>query len=416
VFDAKTQAIVDVPLNEFLADWTPSRQRLSRLVRVSVEFPERPWDRSGFTVEPLGRGEYNGFMLDGDGRFLLRDGTVTHNSEIACAVTKNLALPTLFLVERLELLHQIRARYAKRLGIPETEIGIIGDTSFQMRQWINAATPASLKNKLQDPEVVEMLNRTELLFFDECHHVASDTFFTVAEACPAYYRFGLSGTPLDRGDGADMRLIAQTGPVLYNVPNKILVERGISVPPHVEMVKITQPHLPARGLTYGQVEKLGVVQNETLNEAVITKALEHAADGKQILILVEKIEHGKTLRDLLKDASEVAHRFLSGKESTDKRRAGLESFKAGETRILIATTILDEGVDVPNIDVLILAGGGKAKIRLLQRVGRGLRRGEGKVRLLVIDFANFTHKWLLKHSLSRLQTYKSEECFVISAA
>ena len=71
---------------------------------------------------------------------------------------------------------------------------------------------------------------------------------------------------------------------------------------------------------------------------------------------------------------------------------------------------------MPCIDVLILAGGGKAKIRLLQRVGRGLRTGAGKERLLVIDFANFTHKWLLKHSLARLRTYIAEECFMISEA
>ena len=93
----------------------------------------------------------------------------------------------------------------------------------------------------------------------------------------------------------------------------------------------------------------------------------------------------------------------------------MQKFEDGHLRCLIATSILNEGIDVKGIDVLILAGGGKAKISLLQRAGRGLRTGENKDKLLIIDFANFTHKYLLKHSMLRLKIYRSEECFMISA-
>ena len=61
------------------------------------------------------------------------------------------------------------------------------------------------------------------------------------------------------------------------------------------------------------------------------------------------------------------------------------------------------------IDALILAGSRKSKIKTLQRLGRGLR-GD---RLLVVEFANFTHKYLLEHAYQRLQDYKDEECFPI---
>jgi len=137
--------------------------------------------------------------------------------------------------------------------------------------------------------------------------------------------------------------------------------------------------------------------------------------GKQVLVLTEKIKHGKALKEKIAEGG-TPTRFISGRDKTDVRKAALGAFKAGRLRCLVATTILDEGVDVPCIDVLILAAGGKAKTRLLQRVGRGLRQGEDKESLLVIDFANFTHKWLLKHSLARLQLYKAEECFMISAS
>jgi superfamily II DNA or RNA helicase len=355
-------------------------------------------------------------MVEGQ-QGIIKVATNGGKTEIAAAVIKHLRVPTLFLVERLELLHQTRKRFAKRLCVPEDSIGLIGDGRFSVGDWITVATPASLKSRIDKRQVDPTL--WDALFCDECHHVAADTFFAVLAQLTAFYRFGMSGTPLDRSDGADLKLLAQTGPVLYEVSNKLLVERGISVPPHVEMVKIDKPVMPTSGLKWSQVEKMGVTENPHLNEVVVERALEHAAAGRQVLVLVEKVKHGnalaKDLRSRIKGRKSQVE-FISGKESTEVRAKALRAYEAGEVTILLATTILDEGVDVPCIDVLILAAGGKAKIRLLQRVGRGLRTGDEKQRLLVIDFANFSHKWLLKHSLTRLRTYKAEECFMISAA
>jgi len=362
-------------------------------------------------------------------RGVLKIATNGGKTEISIAVTKHLALPTLFLVDGISLLTQTRKRYAKRLGIQEDEIGLIGDSKFSIGPWITIATPDSLGPRMALPEVQEALGRWQVVWFDECHHVAAETFYDVASAIPAYYRFGLSGTPLDRADGADLRLLACTGPVLYEVPNKLLIERGISVQPFVEMIKVHSPILPAKGVTWSQVEAAGVVGNPYINEAAAAKAIEHGSAGKQVLILVEKKKQAKLIMELLAGKAEsttdwLANRkkhklkveFLSGPDSGEAREQALDRFRAGATRIIVATTILDEGVDVPNIDVLILAAGGKGKIRLLQRVGRGLRVGVGKNKLLIIDFANFCHPWLLQHSLARLRTYKAEECFMISAA
>jgi superfamily II DNA or RNA helicase len=208
-------------------------------------------------------------------------------------------------------------------------------------------------------------------------------------------------------------LLAQTGPILYNVSNKLLVDRGISVPPEVHIIKIDKPQLPAEGLTWAKVQSVGVVKNTVLNNAAAEKAVSFAESGEQILVLVEQIVHGEILRDLILSRTTKKVVYLTGKEDGETREKVFEQHRLGAVQILIATTILDEGVDIPSIDVLILAAGGKAKIRLLQRVGRGLRNAKGKTRLVVIDFANFCHPWLIKHSLQRLRTYRAEECFDI---
>lgn len=349
-------------------------------------------------------------------RGILKIATNGGKTEIACAITKHLAVPTVFLVPGLELLYQARDRFVKRLGLSVDEIGIIGDSEARTGLWITVATVQSLSTRLQnDPHILESARRWQLVFSDECHTTgSSETGYEVMDQIPAYYRFGLSGTPLDRSDGADLRLIAQTGEIIYEVPNKLLVERGISVQPYVEMVRIDQPQLP-KSLPWSAANKQGVIENVVLNTKVVEKAREYANDGCQVLVMVDLIKHGTTISKLLqREAPELVHQFINGKEDTETRQEALRRFAAGEINVLLATSILDQGVDTPAIDVLIFAGGGKAKIRTLQRAGRGLRRGKNKDKLVIVDFANFTHKYLTKHSLQRLKTYKSEDCFLIS--
>ena len=109
----------------------------------------------------------------------------------------------------------------------------------------------------------------------------------------------------------------------------------------------------------------------------------------------------------------LPHQFICGEESTEVREKALVDFREGKIKVLIATSILDEGVDIPNIDVLVLAGGGKSSIATLQRVGRGLRKGGTVDRLYIVDTIDFQQHHLLKHSMQRLEDYKAEECFEI---
>lgn len=382
--------------------------------------PKKQWNSVGFRVEEIGHGYYSGFELSGDGRFLLGDFTITHNTSCAAALIKCLQVPTLFLVERVNLVNQTIERFAEYLNISEKDVGKVGDGSYTYGDWITIATPKTLKN-LMKPEDAD---RWRLVIADECHRAANNTFYSVLEGINAPWRLGMSGTPLSRSDGADLRLIAQTGPVIYEVSNEFLVERGISVPPTVEMIRVTSPVILQKDLSWSDVEDIGIVGNEHLNNIIIKRAVAEAEKGKQVLVLVNIIDHGKKLIKAIK--SELGEtemdtalgkmskaKFISGKESTKVRDRALKNFAKTKIKILVATSILDEGIDVPNIDVLILGGGGKAKTKLLQRVGRGLRTGEDKEGLLVVDFANYTHKWHLKHSLERLRLYKAENCFKI---
>lgn len=332
-------------------------------------------------------------------------------TELSCAVTQYLGLRTLFVVSTRELLYQARERFQTRLQLSDDQVGIVGDGSWRPGTWVTIATLDTLKSRLSTVECQDLLKATEVLFIDECHRVGSETWYTVATLCNAYYRFGLSGTPLDRSDGADLRLIAATGDILVNISNKFLVDRGITPRAHIIFDKVTEPQIK-KGSRYPTVYKQGVVENPRMLEKVVQWTKVFHEVGLSCLILCEEIQHGRLIDDALwtqTDGVFIPHQFIYGDEDSDTRQKALSDFASRNLPVLIASTILDEGVDVPTIDALILAGSRKSRIRSLQRLGRGLR-GE---RLVVIDFANFCHKYLIEHSLKRMEDFKGEECFPI---
>ena len=86
--------------------------------------------------------------------------------------------------------------------------------------------------------------------------------------------------------------------------------------------------------------------------------------------------------------------------------------KNGELDLLIASKIFDQGVDIPQLDALILAGSGKSSGRALQRIGRVIRTNPGKSNAIVVDFYD-NAKYLKDHSQRRIDIYKSEPGFKI---
>jgi len=341
---------------------------------------------------------------------IVRIATNGGKTAIACSVTQFLGLKTLFIVQNLELLYQAQSYFSTKLGVPLDTIGLIGDNIWEPKD-ITIATLATLDSRLSNQYCLDFLETIEVLFIDECHHMGSDTWYNVSTLCNAYYRFGLSGTPLDRTDGANLRLIAATGDVLVNIDNQFLVDRGISARAHIIFDKVTQPMLE-RKVTYAQAYSTGVVENEVVTQKVVDWVKVCFNQDLSVLVLVEQIKHGNLIDEALWTKVGdvfIPHQFINGKEDSDTRRSALADFGSRDLPVLVASTILDEGVDVPTIDVLICAGSRKSHIRTMQRLGRGLR---GK-QLIVIEFVNFCNDYLLKHSQARYNAYKNEACFVL---
>jgi superfamily II DNA or RNA helicase len=92
-----------------------------------------------------------------------------------------------------------------------------------------------------------------------------------------------------------------------------------------------------------------------------------------------------------------------------------ESFANGEYKLVIASQVMDEGMDIPSIGAVIMGGGGKSRIKLTQRLGRGLRRKTtGLNRVYIVDFMDRTHVFLNAHSKKRKKFYEDAGALMIA--
>ncbi len=135
--------------------------------------------------------------------------------------------------------------------------------------------------------------------------------------------------------------------------------------------------------------------------------------NKKCLILVTKIEHGKKILEMLKD--DLRAESLDGSNKTSDRLSAIKKMQNGELDVLVASKIFDQGIDIPQLDALILAGSGKSSSRALQRIGRVIRKHTGKKNAIVIDFYD-NCKFLREHSKARRKIYETESAFKIKMA
>lgn len=230
-----------------------------------------------------------------------------------------------------------------------------------------------------------------MLILDEAHHCPADTFYSVANHIDAKYKFGFSATT-KREDGDDMKMEAALGPIVVDVKAGDLIDRQFLALPVFEFIDVDAG---ARGKTWPEEYKNGVVLNESRNNAIAARVKQLTDEGRQVYIHVERINHGQIL-------SKLMHVPFVYSKSKDREET-IGTFKQGLTRVLVST-LLAEGVDIPSISAIVMAGGMKTAIGTIQRVGRALRPTPGFQNAIVVDFAD-KGKRLSQHSLERYNTY-----------
>jgi superfamily II DNA or RNA helicase len=369
--------------------------------RQTIEFDPNILNTKSFT------GKYS-FQADVIKQSLLSKRGIWHlatnagKTTISAGLTKHLDIPTLFITHSKDLMYQTHTVFTEEIG---GEIGLLGDGNEDIKK-ITIGMPQTMVNRLDEKWFKQYLREIQLVYADECHLATAKTWVKILQKCTgAGYRFGLSGTPLDRGEIAGITLKAYTGEVIAQITNDDLIELGVSSKPVVNI--ITVGSYIDSDLKYPEAHKKYVVDNTTRNDIIVKIVKKQVLLGKAITILVKRIQHGKILNKLLQENG-VMSVFCHGGSSTEKRQVELEEFKKSGNKVLILSKIGETGLDIPNMEVMVRAGGGKSTVSTLQAIGRLLRRGGNDNEVLFYDFNDTDNEFLRKHSGQRIEDYERE--------
>ena len=148
---------------------------------------------------------------------------------------------------------------------------------------------------------------------------------------------------------------------------------------------------------------IGICQNDARNQYAIDYAIEHL--DMQTLILIPRITLGEEYEAAI-PRSLLVHSKIGKKQ----RKAAMEEFKAGNLRTMIATSLADEGLDLPNVELLIMVSGGRSSQKTIQRASRALRKTDSKNCATIVDFSDKFHPIGAYHAKKRMECYRQLGC------
>lgn len=351
---------------------------------------------------------------------------------------------SLIVMPKVGLMDQTRQRLedyyggSPSVGVAGAGIREEGDIIVSTAQTLMGFKTRKVKKKGQkfkvpvpgDPWLKEIVETYEVLWLDEAHHAPSESWYDIALASGALRRYGFSGTPFEDDDEiTGLKLIGATGDLLYDVPERLLIDLGLAANPMITMIMsddASGPELPmtfssrfdrrtrqsvryAKPLPYPDAYRQGLIENEHHNRTVLQCAAWFTDRDKQTLILCRRKEHWQKLKDMLEDAG-IDHLAVWGQSDLATRNEAKRQLRERATKCVLATTIWDEGEDVPSIEAIVLAEGVKKGTNVLQRIGRGMRRKrEGRNEVWIADIVPTCHPKLIEHALKRCEAYERVE-------
>lgn len=336
-------------------------------------------------------------------------------TRIACEVQRRLSRKTIWLAPTKEILKQTKRTL---------DSFFYKDYSFRLISAKLADKAIEYPVVLSTPNTAVKLNQEffdsrDCVIVDEFHHAASTMYHKIFKHCDhIYYRFGLTGTFFR--SGADvMALHALLSNTLYKIDSGFLLDNGFLVPTHVAFIPVLGRLRCKQGAYNVAHGKYGITEYQYRNQLVAQTSIVLRNTGRSVLVLVDTKKQGGILKKMIQgflDRSEYhTVQFVCGATDGRELKETIKSFidKDG-VNILIGTSVLGEGVDLPTADSLVYAAGKKAEVSLTQNAYRVGTACKGKTHAILVDFSDRHHRKLLKHSLDRVKVYYEDRAFDVS--
>ena len=302
----------------------------------------------------------------------------------------------LIVVPYISLLDQWYEKIRDLLGIKIDRIGRIGGSHHDFSCRISVAVVNSVRNL---PEI-----KRDILILDEIHHMSSKENFKFIKRGLYGWVLGFSATPENEGEDRN-RVIEYYAPIVYKYKIKDAVDDGVLSKHSVIFVesKLTsderarynevQKYINMRrppviksfaslppNLKKAYQERKNIANNAE-NKIKITDAIIRQNKDQKIIVFCEHIKMADAISNEVEEKHAIYHSEVKAREDH------LLRFKCNNVRLLISCKALDEGMDCPSASIGIVASGTKVSRQSVQRIGRILRKQEGKHAILYVLYS-----------------------------
>jgi superfamily II DNA or RNA helicase len=332
-------------------------------------------------IEAIVRATQGGIVgPPGMGKSSVVMGAVAELAQVAAIVVPTLPILGQFERDIFDLMH-VRAAV---IGEGREEAGPI-----------TLCTAASLRD---EDRRARLHARVGAMFVDECHAGTGPETRAILDNCPAWIRCGVTATwPTD--ERAPI-MAALFGRVIHRLDTSALVDLGRLTKPEYRQVRTG---FRGHGSDFGALVD-ATTQDEARNALAIDTIVANCGPGRLGLALFGRVAHAEQFPAELR-ARGLRAEVLTGAVRKAERERILAAARAGDIDVLCATSLADEGLDVPLIARVFLIAPQKAGGRFVQRIGRAMRPAPGKPTPIVFDFADVQSGLLAHQARGRARAF-----------
>lgn len=233
----------------------------------------------------------------------------------------------------------------------------------------------------------------DYIIIDEFHHAAAATYRKVIDHFQPKFLLGLTATP-ERMDGGDLLALCQENLVFEaSVPDGVTADllcpfQYWGVPDLVDYTNI-----PWRNSGFDPTELTAAVATEARAENALEQFRKH--DAKRCIAFCCSQRHANFMADFF-NARGVRSVAVHAGDGSAPRATSLQQLASSELEVIFSVDMFNEGVDVPNIDTVLMLRPTESTVIWMQQFGRGLRKAPGKPHLTVVDYIGNHRSFLMK--------------------
>ena len=270
--------------------------------------------------------------------------------------------------------------YQNEQSVKEGGINVV---TYQSLYKVVKTYLASVRHSLDvnESRLFSIYKEADFVLVDEAHHLPADSISAILTVNSKAVRVGLSATPF-REDNRDLLLHSLTSvPVVrYKMTDEIFRKLNVLVP--VKVVNVLIDFLDWQGdyvdddnISASRVVKMS---SRIISEEPVQKLALYIAVKLHERYKLPVIIHSPYARPLREMSERFNIPLLEGQKTDAEREVLLQKLRNNEINVVLATTLMDEGIDIPPLVGLVMMLPGASRVKLVQRMGRLTRPYKGK--------------------------------------